>query len=150
MNIRAINAMNTNLTSKKILFLIVSFLCSFLSFSQQDSFGEMLNVTYSIENGRDISDNNASAMNSVKNEITLISVDEKTVFVLISTNGIVDQSNYSKAEDVNDYFMKTEGIIKCSYSWNNNNMKLVLNKTNAKEILINTFGFESNIISNLF
>ena len=59
MNIPAINAMNTNLTSKKILFLIVSFLYSFLSFSQQDSFREMLNVTYSIENGRDISDENA-------------------------------------------------------------------------------------------
>jgi hypothetical protein len=91
-----------------------------------------------------------SAFNPVNNQITLISVDEKTVFVLISTNGIVDQSRYSKSEEVNTHFLKIEGIIQCSYSWNNNNMKLVLDKTNAKEILKNTFGFETNIISNLF
>lgn len=84
------------------------------------------------------------------NEITLISVDEKTVFVLISTNGIVDQSLYSNSEEVKAHFLKTKGVIECSYSWDNNNMKLVLDKTNAKEILINTFGFDSNIISNLF
>lgn len=87
---------------------------------------------------------------AANNEITLISVDEKTVFVLISTNGIVDQSHYSKSEEVNEHFLETKGVIECSYSWNNNNMKLTLDKTNAKEILINTFGFEPNIISNLF
>lgn len=87
---------------------------------------------------------------ATNNEISLISVDEKTVFVLISTNGIVDQSHYSKSEEVNEHFLTTKGVIECSYSWNNNNMKLVLDKTNAKEILKNTFGFEPNMISNLF
>jgi hypothetical protein len=62
----------------------------------------------------------------------------------------VDQSRYSNSEEVNAHFLKTDGVINCSYSWNNNSMKLVLDKANAKKILINTFGFESNIISNLF
>lgn len=115
-------------------------------------FKETLNVTCSIEDSGDISYVNTSiaAFNPVNNEIRLISVDEKTVFVLISTNGIVDQSRYSKSEEVNAHFLKTDGIVECSYSWNNNNMKLVLDKTNAKKILINTFGFESTLISNLF
>jgi hypothetical protein len=91
-----------------------------------------------------------SAFNPVNNEISLISVDEKTVFVLISTNGIVDQSRYSNSEEVKAHFLKTDGVIDCSYAWNNNMMKLVLDKTNAKKILINTFGFEPTIISNLF
>lgn len=91
-----------------------------------------------------------SAVNSVNNEITLISIDEKTVYVLISTNGIVDQSHYSNAEEVNVHFLNTEGLIECSYSWNNNMMKLVLDRTKAKEILINNFGFAPDIIANLF
>jgi hypothetical protein len=91
-----------------------------------------------------------SAFDPINNEISLLSVDEKTVFVLISTNGVVDQSNYSKAEEVNAHFLKIEGVMECSYAWNNNMMKLVLDKTNAKSILIDTFGFEQNIISNLF
>lgn len=91
-----------------------------------------------------------SVFNQVNNEINLITVDEKTVFVLISTNGIVNQSLYSNTKEVNAHFLKTEGVVECSYSWNNNSMKLVLDKTIAKEILINTFGFEPTIISNLF
>jgi hypothetical protein len=92
----------------------------------------------------------SSALNPVNNEISLISVDEKTVFVLISTNGIVDQSRYSNSEEINAHFMRSEGVIECSYAWNNNMMKLVLDKTNAKEILINTFGFAPDNIANLF
>jgi hypothetical protein len=91
-----------------------------------------------------------SAFDQVDNEIQLISIDEKKVYVLISTNGVVDQSQYSKAEEVNAHFLKTEGVIECSYAWNSNMMKLTLDKKNAKEILINTFGFEPTIISNLF
>jgi hypothetical protein len=91
-----------------------------------------------------------SAINAVNNDIRLISVDEKTVFVIISTNGIVDQSRFSNSEEINTHFLKTEGVIECSYSWNNNMMKLVLDKTSAKQILINTFGFESKSISQLF
>ena len=91
-----------------------------------------------------------SAFNPFINEITQISVDEKKVFVLISTNGIVDQNQYSTSKEVNEHFLKTKGVIECSYSWNSNMMKLTLDKTNAKEILINTFGFEPTMISNLF
>ena len=92
----------------------------------------------------------SSAFNPLNNEITLISMDEKTVYVLISTNGVVDQSQYSKAEEVNAHFLTTEGVIECSYAWNSNMMKIVLDKTIAKEILINTFGFAPDIIVNLF
>ena len=91
-----------------------------------------------------------SLVKPMDNEIQLISVDEKTVFVLISTNGIVDQSDFSNSEEVNAYFMKKHGVVVCSYSWNQNNMKLILDKTFAKQTLINTFGFEPTIISNLF
>ena len=100
--------------------------------------------------GRIFNSNWQSAFNPVVNEIQLISIDEKKVYVLISTNGIVNQSHFSNAEEVNEHFLKTKGVIECSYSWNNSMMKLVLDKTNAKEILINTFGFEQNTISNLF
>jgi hypothetical protein len=152
MKIFAVSLMNVSFTLKGMILFMLFFFFSYVSITQQNSFKEMLNVTCSIEDSGDISYVNTSiaAFNPVNNEIRLISVDEKTVFVLISTNGIVDQSRYSKSAEVNAHFLKTDGIVECSYSWNNNNMKLVLDKTNAKKILINTFGFESTLISNLF
>jgi hypothetical protein len=90
------------------------------------------------------------AFNPINNEIRLISDNDKTVFVLISTNGILDQSHFLNSEEVNAHFLKIEGVTECSYSWNNNSMKLVLDKTYAKQILIDSFGFEPTIISNLF
>jgi hypothetical protein len=121
-----------------LLFCLPLSIYGFTSFEKQTPINRIYNST------------SQSFFNPVNNEITLISVDEKTVFVVISTNGIVDQSHYSKSEEVNAHFLNIEGVVQCSYSWNTNSMKLVLDKTNAKEILVNTFGFEPTMISNLF
>jgi hypothetical protein len=124
-------------------FSLLIFCLPFLSYSNTSI--EKITFEYRVYN-----ETWQTAFNPIVNKIKLISVDEKTVFVLISTNGIVDQSHFSKSEEVNAHFLNTEGIVECSYSWNNNSMKLVLDKTNAKHILINTFGFEASLISNLF
>lgn len=82
--------------------------------------------------------------------IRIISSDEKSVFLLIKTNGIIDQNQYLNSTEINNYYLKFDGIIECSFSWNSNTMKLILDKTKAKNVLINTFGFDAKIVSNLF
>ena len=127
---------------KKIIFF--SLFTFYILFLLNDCYAHF---TFEIRN---IHMTGLSHVKPIDNEIQLISVDEKTVFVLISTNGIVDQSDFSNSEEVNAYFMKKNGVVTCSYSWNHNNMKLVLDKTSAKQTLIDSFGFEPTIISNLF
>jgi hypothetical protein len=107
-------------------------------------------VTFKLSYDGVLKNNWQLVFNPTNNEIKLISDNEKTVFVLISTNGIVNQSNFSNFAELNAHFLKLEGVVECSYAWNNNSMKLVLDKSLAKQILIDTFGFDPIRISNLF
>ena len=131
----------------KIIYLALAFfsLClSHLLFSQKNN-TKIQNLSFY---GNILLEKNKIAF--FDDKIKVISNDEKSIFLLIKTEGIVDQKKFNNLKEVNDHYLKIDGILVCSYAWNGNSMKLVLEKTKAKKILVNTFAFEISLVSNLF
>mgnify|MGYP001172817984 FL=1 len=88
--------------------------------------------------------------NALIQKVTLISANEKVINVLVEHDGLINQSNFASVFEVNSYFEKIDGIIMCSYSWNGGTFKFELERSKAKEILINFIKLDPTQVNTLF
>lgn len=86
----------------------------------------------------------------LEKNFTVISQSSKTIHLLVYSEEAIVQSEYNGVQEINNVFKRIDGIINCSYSWNNHQYKLELDLSNAKTILNEKFNFDLAYINSKF